>query len=229
MSPGQARAAHTAAAPEPLLRHRETIDARLRAEVGRLPQSCVPAVAYHLCWCDIEGNELQTNGGKRVRPAIALPACEAAGSPAAAALPGAVALELVDDFSLVHDDIMDGDVLRRHRTTVWAKWGVAHAFIVGDALLAHAQRTQLEPGRPHTQAAAESAAATALMIEGQLEDSSLGSGGGQSTVTMEAHKTGALFACAGALEGAPRRRRRRPGRRAADVRAGARALLPGRG
>jgi len=124
---------------------------------------------------------------------------------------------------------MDGDVLRRHRTTVWAKWGVAHAFIVGNALLAHAQRMLLEPGRPHTQAAAESAAATALMIEGQLEDSSLGSGGGQSTVTMEAHKTGALCACAGALEGAPRRRRRRPGRRAADVRAGARALLPGRG
>jgi geranylgeranyl diphosphate synthase type I len=123
------------------------------------------------------------------------------GAPPEAALPGAVALELVHNFSLVHDDIMDGDATRRHRTTVWARWGVAHALVVGDALLAHAQRILLrEP--MHPAAAAELADATALMIQGQLEDMSLAAGGSsdeQHTETMEAHKTGALFACAGAL------------------------------
>ena len=191
------------AEPEALLRHRALIESALRAEVDRLPPGCVPAVAYHLGWRDADGRELHGHGGKVIRPAMTLLAAEAVGAAPETALPGAVALELVHNFSLIHDDIMDGDTQRRHRTTVWAQWGVAHAVIVGDALHAHAQRLLLEDEHAGgTAAAAEMARATALMIEGQLEDMSLAESGEavvDRTVTMEAHKTGALFACACAL------------------------------
>ena len=59
----------------------------------------------------------------------------------AAALPGAVAVELVHAFSLVHDDIMDGDERRRHRSTTWKVYGVGPAVLAGDALLALAMAT----------------------------------------------------------------------------------------
>jgi geranylgeranyl diphosphate synthase type I len=189
--------------PEALLRHRALIESALRAEVDRLPAACVPAVAYHFGWRDADGRELHGHGGKAIRPAMTLLAAEAVGAAPETALPGAVAVELVHTFSLIHDDIMDGDAERRHQQTVWAQWGVAHAVIVGDALLAHAQRLLLEDecsGGPA--AAAELARATALMIEGQVEDMSLAETGVavlDRTVTMEAHKTGALFACACAL------------------------------
>lgn len=203
MSAARDQAGASGAMPEALLRHRALIESALRAEVDRLPPACVPAVAYHLGWRDADGRDLHRHGGKAIRPTMTLLAAEAVGAAPETALPGAVALELVHNFSLIHDDIMDGDTQRRHRTTMWAQWGVAHAVIVGDALLAHAQRLLLEDecaGGPA--AAAELARATALMIEGQVEDMSLAETGEavvDRTVIMEAHKTGALFACACAL------------------------------
>ena len=59
-------------------------------------------------------------------------------------MPGAVAVELVHNFSLLHDDLMDGDVERRHRPTVWALCGVPAAILAGDALLALAAEVLLE-------------------------------------------------------------------------------------
>src|SRR5919204_57232 len=81
-------------------------------------------------------------GGKRVRPVICLATVEAAGAEAEAALPAAAALELVHNFSLVHDDLpaLDDDVERRGQPSVWARYGEAVAILAGDALLAEAFR-----------------------------------------------------------------------------------------
>jgi geranylgeranyl pyrophosphate synthase len=73
--------------------------------------------------------------GKRIRPALCLVACEALGGEAEAALPFAMAIELMHNFFLVHDDIEDGDRFRRGRPSVWARYGLAHGINVGDYLL----------------------------------------------------------------------------------------------
>jgi geranylgeranyl diphosphate synthase type I len=76
--------------------------------------------------------------GKRVRPAVALLAAGAAGGEPHAAVPVAAAVELLHNFTLVHDDIQDQSPLRRHRPTVWSLWGVGQAINAGDALFAAA-------------------------------------------------------------------------------------------
>ena len=77
-------------------------------------------------------------GGKRLRPVMAMLACEAAGGSAADAMPVAMAVELVHNFSLVHDDIMDRDATRRGRPTVHVKWDEPTAILAGDVLFARA-------------------------------------------------------------------------------------------
>ena len=79
-------------------------------------------------------------GGKRVRPVLCLLACEAVGGTAAQALPGALALEYVHTYSLIHDDLpaMDDDDLRRGRPTNHKVFGEGHAILAGDALLTEA-------------------------------------------------------------------------------------------
>ncbi len=79
-------------------------------------------------------------GGKRVRPVLCLLACEAVGGAPAQALPGALALEYVHTYSLIHDDLpaMDDDDLRRGRPTNHKVFGEGHAILAGDALLTEA-------------------------------------------------------------------------------------------
>lgn len=77
-------------------------------------------------------------GGKRLRPVMAMLACEAAGGSPQDALPVALAVELVHNFSLVHDDIMDRDATRRGRATVHVKWDESTAILAGDVLFARA-------------------------------------------------------------------------------------------
>lgn len=73
--------------------------------------------------------------GKRLRPLFVLMACYAFGGDWHAALPAASAVELMHNFSLVHDDIQDASETRRGRDTIWKKWGIAQAINIGDALL----------------------------------------------------------------------------------------------
>ena len=94
---------------------------------------------YHLGWTeDLAGQERFR--GKMIRPMIAIYAAEAIGGEVAgtAALPLAAAIELLHNFTLIHDDIQDNSPSRRHRPTVWAKWGEAQAINAGDALFAAA-------------------------------------------------------------------------------------------
>lgn len=91
---------------------------------------------YQLGWVDEGFVPIEAKGGKRLRPIFCLLTCEAAGNDPEKALPAAAAVELVHNFSLVHDDIEDASSFRRHRSTVWKVWGVSHAINVGDGLFA---------------------------------------------------------------------------------------------
>lgn len=95
---------------------------------------------YHLGWVDAEFNPVQMNAGKRLRPIFLLLACEAQGGDWHQALPAATAVEMLHNFSLIHDDIEDRDALRRGRTTLWRLWGEAQAINAGDTLFSLAHR-----------------------------------------------------------------------------------------
>jgi geranylgeranyl diphosphate synthase type I len=143
----------------------------LRAAVARLDPLCGLAASYHFGWCDEQGQPTALKAGKAVRPAMVLLAAEAVGADPQTAVPGAVAVELVHNFSLVHDDLLDGDRERRHRPTVWAIWDAATAILVGDAMLALAHEILLESPSPGAGAAAGMlAAATRELTRGQVHD-----------------------------------------------------------
>jgi geranylgeranyl diphosphate synthase type I len=91
---------------------------------------------YHMGWVDDRFAPSALPAGKRLRPILCLLACREVGGEAHAALPAAAALEILHNFSLVHDDIEDGDEARRHRATVWKLWGVPLAINVGDGMFA---------------------------------------------------------------------------------------------
>ncbi len=96
---------------------------------------------YHLGLLDAEGRPVPPGAvdrGKRVRPAVAVLCAAAAGGDPAAAAPVAAAIELLHNFTLIHDDIQDHSPTRRHRPTVWSLWGVGQAINAGDALFAAA-------------------------------------------------------------------------------------------
>jgi geranylgeranyl diphosphate synthase type I len=91
---------------------------------------------YHMGWVDEQFAPSNLPAGKRLRPILCLLACTETGGDAAQALPAAAALEILHNFSLVHDDIEDGDAMRRHRPTVWKLWGEPLAINVGDGMFA---------------------------------------------------------------------------------------------
>jgi geranylgeranyl diphosphate synthase, type I len=194
-----------------LHRSRDAVTPALRAALARLDSASRAQAEYHFGWSDVDGRPVAGGSGKAVRPALALLSAEAAGAPAETGLPGAVAVELVHNFSLLHDDLMDGDLERRHRRTVWAVWGASSAILTGDALLSLAHETLLDSGSPCGPAAARLlAAATRELIRGQVQDLAFER---RDDVTlpecldMAAGKTGALLSASAAigavLAGAP--------------------------
>ncbi len=98
---------------------------------------------YHLGWADEHFHPLDLHAGKRIRPTICMMACEAVGGNPEDALPAAAALELLHNFSLIHDDIEDDSRTRRHRSTVWALWGVPQAINTGDGMYSLAYKALL--------------------------------------------------------------------------------------
>jgi geranylgeranyl diphosphate synthase, type I len=106
-----------------------------RAAIDTLPPAMRHIAGYHAGWWDASGASTGTTG-KTVRPAFALACVRAAGGSVSSAVPAAVAVELVHDFSLLHDDVMDGDLTRRHQPAAWTVFGTGQAILVGDALLA---------------------------------------------------------------------------------------------
>src|SRR3989442_12356360 len=107
---------------------------------------------YHLGWVDTNFSPVSSNPGKLLRPTLLLLAFEATGehnhdaesaqhdsSHLSRALPAAASIELTHNFTLIHDDIEDGDTERRHRSTLWNIWGVPQAINAGDGMFALAR------------------------------------------------------------------------------------------
>jgi len=200
-------------APAVLDRARDLVAPVLRKAVARLHPEVRRVAEYHMGWREADGSPASADTGKGVRPALALLSAEAAGAGGAVSLPGGAAVELVHNFSLLHDDVMDGDHQRRHRATAWTVFGVGAAIIAGDALHTLAHQLLLEvPGKEGRRAAAALAQATSAMIAGQADDMAFeaedaAAVGLEGCLAMEAAKTGAILACASSigaiLAGAP--------------------------
>ena len=94
---------------------------------------------YQLGWSDRDGCSVPGHGGKRLRPVLCLATCKALGGDYRQALPAAAAVELIHNFSLVHDDIEDGSPERHDQPAVWKVWGAAQAINAGDSMHALAR------------------------------------------------------------------------------------------
>ncbi|MDN3294897.1 polyprenyl synthetase family protein [Streptomyces ficellus] len=155
---------------------------------------------YHFGWLDVHGHATKAAAGKALRPALAFACAEAVGGRADDALGPGVAVELVHAFSLIHDDIIDRDQMRRHRPTVWKAFGVPAALLAGDALLAAAHLELTRPSCRRPAACVEVLTQAVLeLIEGEATDVAFEK---RCDVTlaeyrvMAAGKTGALIAAA---------------------------------
>ena len=191
------------AAPAVLARCRALVEPALAAAVRELADELLPAICYHFGWADPDGAPAEVDTGKRLRPALAVLSAEAVGAEVSVALPGALAVELVHNFSLVHDDIIDGDTERRHRATVWSAFGVDDAVISGDALHTLAFQVLLDDPTPERVVATTRLVdATAAMIAGQAADMAFDDRLDVDLVAclaMEADKTGALLGYAASV------------------------------
>ncbi|WP_425423537.1 polyprenyl synthetase family protein [Streptomyces megasporus] len=195
-------------APDVLERCRLLVRPVLEKAVERLHPWPAEMAAYALGWCEVGGAPASGATGKGLRQALAVLGAEAVGAPGEAGAAGAVAVELVHTFSLLHDDIMDGDATRRRRPTVWKAYGTGPAVLAGDALFALAVETLAGAEGVHAPAAVRLLAASLTdLVRGQADDLLFESRPwrGPEAVrpdeyrAMAEHKTGALLGCAGAL------------------------------
>ncbi len=190
-------------APELLAWSRSTVEPALREAVDTLPAATRLVAGHHFGWWDERGQPVQAGGGKAVRPALVLLSAEAAGGRPDAAAPAAVAIELVHSFSLLHDDVMDGDVTRRHRPTAWTVFGMGAAILTGDALLTLAYDVLATSGPAcANDGMRRLSVAVQALVAGQCADISFETRSDvelPECLTMAEGKTGALLGCAAGL------------------------------
>ena len=159
---------------------------------------------YHLGWVDQQGTPMDTSvsQGKALRPTLCLFACEALASEYSRALPAAAALELIHNFSLIHDDIQDQDMERRHQPTVWHLWGIPKAIWSGNAMQCTGDLSLLDVARANVPAVTAIRVSDILtesyleMIQGQCMDLDFESRTdikSEEYLYMIACKTGALI------------------------------------
>lgn len=91
---------------------------------------------YHMGWVDADGQAIPPGSGKCIRPVLCLLVCKATCGDHTPARPAAAAIELIHNFSLLHDDVEDQSPLRRNRPTAWSIWGEKQAINAGDAMFA---------------------------------------------------------------------------------------------
>lgn len=179
---------------------REAIDKGLKLAVDRLPGPAAKIAAYHFGWTHPDSGG---GSGKALRPLLTLLSAKSVAGEWSSVVPAAVAVELVHNFSLVHDDIIDRDGMRRHRPTVWKTFGTTDALLVGDAMHALAFEIISESaGEKANDGAALLAGTVRALIEGQLADELFESRDQvelSECVAMSEAKTASLMACSTAL------------------------------
>lgn len=143
-------------------------------------------IAYHMGW-EGEGAGRKAQG-KRIRPLLVLLCTGSAGGDWARALPAAASVELLHNFSLIHDDIQDNSPFRRGRPTVWKKWGLAQAINAGDAeyTLAYTAMLDLKPSEIALEAVNILQRTCLALTQGQYLDMSFET---RSSVTLDEYWT----------------------------------------
>lgn len=187
-----------------LERAREATLPGLREAVGTLHPRLARACSYHFGWCSADGRpDARAAQGKFVRAALVLLVAEAVGGRPEVAVPGAVAVELLHNHGIVHDDVVDEDELRRGRQTVWSAYGTSTAVLAGDALaslaVAHLASIGTMPGQRALLMLLESFRCT---CDGQGGDLELEQGGMctvEEYLQMAGNKTSALVAGAAGI------------------------------
>jgi geranylgeranyl diphosphate synthase type I len=183
-------------------RYRDEVQSALRGAMVDSDSGFFSLLRYHLGWEKANGEPSDVVTGKGLRPILCLTACEVAGGRWQDALPAAAALELVHNFSLIHDDIQDRDDRRWDRPTLWTVHGEAKAIAAGNAMRVIADHTLMslaDAGMPKAlvnDVAVELTGRYLEMIEGQYMDMSFE---GSDDVTVDQYldmvgrKTGALI------------------------------------
>jgi geranylgeranyl diphosphate synthase type I len=163
---------HSVTGPEVLYRYRDAIELEIRKTLSGGDSPIDEMLRFAMGWTD----EGMPTLAKCIRPTFCLLTCESLGGDLEQALPVAVALELVHSFSLIHDDIEDGDETRHHRPSLWSAYGRGPAVLAGAALWSVAYRT-LDRSQEHGLSADRVLAARRVlndacreMIEGQHQD-----------------------------------------------------------
>jgi len=170
----------------------------LREAVDTLDERIRLIASYQLGWCERDGTPTDRGGGKGLRPTLAILSAEAGGGQAADGVPGAVAVELVHNFSLVHDDVMDRDLERRHRATGWVAFGEGQAILAGNAMCLLAIDVLRQAADAGLRALPCLTAAVHRLISGQSDDLAFENADSidlAMCLRMEAGKTAALLAC----------------------------------
>jgi geranylgeranyl diphosphate synthase, type I len=132
-------------------RYRPLATAEMRRVVGGAPDALFGWMRYHLGWEDRDGRPAGASPGKMMRPVGAMLAAELVGGEAARVAPAAAAIELVHNFSLLHDDVEDRSEFRRGRANLWTFAGVAQAINTGDGMFTLARlagHRLLDAGHP---------------------------------------------------------------------------------
>jgi geranylgeranyl diphosphate synthase type I len=191
--------------PAMFARYKDLVEQELLRSVPASDDAAIHVLLrYHLGWVDRYGKPAGSpvSQGKALRPTLCLFACEALSQGTAKAQPGAAALELIHNFSLIHDDIQDQDRERRHQPTVWSLWGIPKALVAGNAMQSVGDLALLEAARrevpPETVLKVSEILTSAYleMIEGQCQDMDFESRTDITTeeyLRMIALKTGALI------------------------------------
>ncbi len=124
----------------------QAVDAAVERLLPTQPQfqGLYDMLRYHVGWVDRSLRRVEGPAGKKLRSMLCLLVADTLGTGWQQAVPAAAAVELIHNFSLVHDDIEDRSPLRRYRETVWTVWGDAQAINIGDAVLVLAQRALTE-------------------------------------------------------------------------------------
>ena len=195
---------HHIALPSMFDRYGDYVQDALRSNLDLHGPTVYDLLRYYMGWADEDGAPIAAMTGKAVRPTLCLFGCEAVGGAPNLAIPAAVALEFVHNFSLVHDDIQDEDETRHNRKTLWAIWGKPKALVAGNVLRGvadvalHALEEEGVETKRSLKAVGLLTESYLEMIEGQYLDLSFE---GRPDISMDdylrmiSRKTGALLRC----------------------------------
>jgi geranylgeranyl diphosphate synthase type I len=180
---------------------RQTVTPVLAKAIAALPNPTRTVLAYHFGWCDSDGTPTNGNAGKYLRAALVLTSAQAVGAATGTEVEYAAAVEMVHNFTLLHDDVMDQDTTRRGRPTAWTVFGTAHAILAGDALLSLAFRQicQLPDPVNRNRSQTDLAATLLELVAGQCADLAFETRtdvGLAECLDMAAGKTASLLATA---------------------------------